>query len=196
MTEVKGTPITRGGGYLIRVGWDAVGYSVERGVESRYRNIRAVLFFLALFVGIGVAVGAEYIFFQYAAPFAKQYVPAFVQYPEVFRLLIYSSTLFFGWLVYWQIRARVGQKMVQGNTALDEGYSFMEQRRRGCCKRKRTLGPLIVILLLILFVPHVWGLGLQLFLIMVVGFFLMEGLYFKFISSEKLGNPRKTQKRF
>lgn len=185
MTEPKGTPITRSGGYLIRVGWKAVGYSVERAVDNRYRMVRVILFVAALVIGIGVAVGANYVLFNVAMPLILKVFPDAKNYPELWKLLIYLSTLFFGGLIYWHIRAKAGEAMVKGAVPVHAGFGLVDQRRRAAKARKREITLLLIVLVLVLVAPLGLGFGLKIFLALVAGYFLVEGLYFKFFSPKK-----------
>lgn len=177
--QMKGTPITRGGGHLIRVGWRAVGYSVDDATESSYRLYSILLFVLAVAVGVAVVYAAEFVFFTYAVPLASKVTPIFRDYPEAFRLLIYMSTLGFGGLIFWHLRVKMGESLVRGATKLHDGYSLLEQRRRASLKRKRERIPLIVGILLVVFVPHDMSSSLQAFLILILLYLLVEGIVFQ-----------------
>ncbi|WP_262694091.1 hypothetical protein [Kordiimonas aquimaris] len=179
MAELKGTPITRGGGKLIRVGWRGVGYSVDRSIQTKYRIWKAVLLLLALAVGVGTALGAGFVFFNFAAPLIAKIAPFISNYPQVWWLLIYGSTLVFGGLIYWHIRAKVGEGLVRGQTPLDEGRSVLEQRQRRSLKRKRERFLLLVGLALVWFVPIEIVFSMQLFLSGIMVFLLVEGIYFQ-----------------
>lgn len=177
--QMKGTPITRGGGHLIRVGWRAVGYSVDDATESSYRLYSILLFVLAVAVGIAVVYAAEFVFFTYAVPLASKVTPIFRDYPEAFRLLICLSTLGCGGLVFWHLRAKMGESLVKGATKLHDGFSLVEQRRRASLKRKRERIPLIVVILLVVFVPHGMSSSLQAFLTLIPLYLLVEGIVFQ-----------------
>ncbi len=185
MTEMTGTPITRSGGYLIRVGWRSIGYSVDRDTENRYRRTRAILFILAIVVGVAVAMGGEYIFFTFVSPLASEYLPWITKTPELWRLMIYSLTLVVGGLVYVQIIGAVGKSMVKGRDPFDNGYDLKEQRRRASFKKKRVLIPLVLVLGVVGFAPLSLAFSVQLLLCAVLGYFLAEGLYFKFSGKAK-----------
>lgn len=182
---MTGTPITRSGGYLIRVGWRSIGYSVDRDTESRYRRTRAILFILALAVGVAVAMGGEYIFFTFVSPLASGYLPWINKTPELWRLMIYGLTLVVGGLVYALIMGAVGKSMVKGRDPFDNGYDLKEQRRRASFKKKRVLIPLVVGLGVVGFAPLMLAFSVQILLIGVFGYFLAEGLYFKYSGTSK-----------
>lgn len=185
MAEMKGTPITRGGGKLIRVGWRGVGYSVDRSIQTKYRIWKAVLFVLAIAVGVATVWGAGFVFFELVAPIASQYLPIIKNSPQLFWLLIYGSTLVFGGLIYWHIRAKVGEGLVRGKTPLDEGRSVLEQRQRRSFKRKRERILLLVGIAAVIFAPLGLKLGMQLFLIGIMAFLLVEGIYFQIMGPSK-----------
>ena len=179
MNEHKGTPITRGGGKLIRVGWRGVGYSVDRSVQTRFRIWKAVLLVLALAVGVGTAYGAGFVFFTSVAPQAVKVLPFIKNFPQLWWLLIYGSTLVFGGLIYWHIRAKVGESLVKGQTPLDKGRSVLEQRARRSIKRKRERFMLLVGIAVLVFAPLGLSFAMKLFLIGIMGFLLVEGIYFQ-----------------
>jgi predicted lysophospholipase L1 biosynthesis ABC-type transport system permease subunit len=185
MAETKGTPITRSGGFFIRVGWKAVGYSVERSTYLRYRMVRSILFLLALAIGISVVIGANYVFFNLAMPLIHKVLPDAGNYPEFWKLLINLSTLFFGGLIYWHIRAKVGEAMLKGVTPVHAGFGLVEQRSRAAKKRKREITFLLIILVLIFTVPVGMDFSLKIFFAIITGYFLAEGLYFKLVAPSK-----------
>lgn len=177
--EIKGTPITRGGGRFIRVGWRAVGYSVDDATEQRYRLYGLLLFVLAVAVGVATAYGVGFVFFHYVAPLASRVVPAINYYPEFIRLAIYLATLGLGGVIFWHIRAKIGERLVAGSTRLHDGFSLLEQRRRGCLQRKRQRIPMVLVIAAIAFVPLGLSQSLQAFLILVPLYFLLEGIVFQ-----------------
>lgn len=177
--QMKGTPITRGGGRLIRVGWRSVGYSVDDATKSQYQLFSALLFMLAVAVGVGTAWGASFVFFTYAVPLTMKVTPIFRDYPQIFLLLIYLSTLFFGGLIYWHLRAKIGESLVKDATKLHDGYDLLEQRRRGSLKRKRQRIPLLLIIAALVFAPHGLSSSLTTFLILIPLYFLVEGIVFQ-----------------
>ena len=179
MAEMTGTPITRGGGKLIRVGWRGVGYSVDRSIQAKYRVWKAVLLLLALAAGVGTAYGAGYVLFNFAAPLIAKVAPFIKNYPQVWWLLIYGSTLVFGGLIYWHIRAKVGEGLVKGQSPLDEGRSVLEQRQRRSLKRKRERFLLLAGLAIVWFAPLDLETSMQLFLTGMMAFLLVEGIYFQ-----------------
>lgn len=184
--EMTGTPITRSGGYLIRIGWRAVGYSVDRDTESRYRTARAILFMLALVVGVGTAMAVEYVFFTLISPKAVEYLPWIRNSPELWRLVIYGLTLVCGGFIYLLVLASVGKGMVKGRQPFDEGYSLLEQRRRGSFKKKRILIPLFLLLVGIFFAPQPVELSHKLMVALVFGTLFVEGVYFSLTTPKKM----------
>lgn len=178
--EMKGTPITRGGGRFIRVGWCAVGYSVDQATQSRYRALRVGLFVVAVALGVLVVQGTSYVFFTYASPLAAKFVPAFKNYPQLFQLLIYLSTLLLGGLIFWHLRAKAGERLVRGQAPVHQGYGLLEQRRRGSLQRKRERIPLVVFMAVVLFAPLGLTSSLKVFLTLIPAYFLAEGIYFQF----------------
>ncbi len=177
--QMRGTPITRGGGRLVRVGWRSVGYSVDDATKGRYRIFSMLLFLLAVSVGVATAWGASFIFFTYAVPLATKVTPIFRDYPQIFLLLIYLSTLFFGGLIFWHLRAKMGESLVKGGTKLHDGFELLEQRRRSSLKRKRQRIPLLLIIAGLAFAPHGLSSSLTTFLILIPLYFLVEGIVFQ-----------------
>ncbi len=182
--EMKGTPITRGGGRFIRVGWRAAGYSVDEATKTKYRIWRVVLFLLAVAAGVAVVEGASYVFFTFALPLAVKVFPFLKNYPQIYMLLIYLSTLFFGGLVFWHIKARVGESLVKGQNPVHPGFSLLEQRQRACMRRKRERIPLLIAVGVLVFAPLGLTTSLQLFLVLIPLFFLLEGVFFQFREKE------------
>ena len=178
-TEGTGSLIKRGGGHLIRVGWRAAGYSVDASIATRYKLYTALLFLLALAVGVATVYGASFVFYSFAVPLASKVTPFFKNYPDLFQLLIYGSTLVFGGLIYWHIRALVGMRLVNGAPKLHDGFSLLEQRRRGSARRKRVRIPLLVLILALGFAPLGLERSLQVFLVLIPLFFLLEGIVFQ-----------------
>jgi len=182
MAETAGTPITKGVGFVIRVGWAAKAYRVSYAVHRKYRMYSSLLLILAIIVGVMVAMGASAVFFQLMVPLINKVNTIFKDHPQLFELLIYLSTLVLGGLIYLHILGKVGAKLVKDAVALDEGGGFMEQRRRGALKRKRAWTLLVVLLAIVLFVPMGMSLSLQAFLTLVPAYFLVEGIYFKVVT--------------
>ena len=185
MAEMKGTPITRSGGHLVRIGWRAVAYSVTKAKASRYKVTRAILFLLAVAVGAGAAHGAQFILFTFIAPLAAKVGVNFNFYPELCKLVIYGLTLLVGGLIYLQILAVVGKRMVRGVAAFDDGYSLFEQRQRAAQTSRRKLILLASVMGVIFLAPIGWEVGLQLFAAGLVGFLIVEGLFFRLIVQAK-----------
>jgi len=181
MTEIKGTPITRGGGYLIRVGWRAVGYSVDKATESRYRMMKAVLLLIAILVGIGAVFLAEYVLFDIVDPIIEGRTKLIRSHPELWRLLIYVLTVFFGGLIYLQITASVGNHMVKGASKRDDGLSFIEQRRRIAFSRKREFLVGILAVAAIWLAPVDFNMALKATVSLLIAARLFEGLYLKVV---------------
>ena len=185
MTEMKGTPITRSGGYIVRVGWRAVAYSVTKGQAFRYKATRFILFLLAVAVAVGVAHGAQFILFTFITPLAVKVGVNFSHYPELCKLVIYGLTLLVGGLIYLQILAAVGKRMVRGVAAFDDGYSLFEQRQRASQTSRWKLILLASVMGVIFLAPIGWEIGLQLFAAGLVGFLFVEGLFFRLIVQAK-----------
>ena len=183
MTEMQGTPITRGGGYLIRVGWRVVGYSVDKATDSMYRRVRAVLRVLAILVAVIVANVVIYVFFTFIAPLAVK-VGIHVNYhPEIWKFVIYWLTLVVGTVSYMQIMAMVGKNMVAGQTPFDKGYSFgqrLEKRRQHAgTSLFRLIAGFAGIAVTVYFIMPVTGLSLGLFIISLLILAIGEGLFFR-----------------
>ncbi len=191
MTEMKGTPITRNVGGVIRVGWRAFGYSVDRKVANKYRTVRAFLFILALVVGVAVAAGVDYVFYAFFASHVAKFVPIVRDSPEIVRLCIYGLTLVLGALIYLQIIAAVGRGMVKGIEPFDEGYGLYEQRQRSAMKRGIHILGLIAVLLVLVFAPIEMSLSVQILSFGVVIGLLLEGLYFRILRPEKFKPQRQ-----
>ena len=178
----QATGITKGVGFVIRVGRQAKAYRVSHAVYSRYRLYKFLLFLLAIVVGVAVSYAGSYVFFGFVSPLAGKVTSILKNHPQVFQLLIYLSALFFSGLVYWNLRAKLGEKLAKDAVALDEGSDLIEQRRRSAMVRKRERLLLLLLLGAILFVPQDLSLSLQAFLALIPLYFLAEGVYFQFVS--------------
>lgn len=187
--EMRGTPITRSGGFAIRVGWGAKAYSVDRATEGRYRRAKFLLLLVAIAIGVAVSLLGEFLLFDVVGPLVRGYTDLIAYYPEIWLFVIYGLTFVFGVAIYWQIVSMVGHGMVKRQKPLDEGYSLFAQRQRLAKKRKRDILMLLVILAAITFAPLEMGLGLQMFLYGLFGFLLAEGLFFRFVKPVK--EPKK-----
>ncbi len=183
MAETMGTPITKGVGFIIRVGWEAKAYRVSHAVYRRYRIYSALLFMLAIIVGVIVSYGAEFVLFEYIVPLVNKINTIIKDHPQIFRLMVYLSTLVLGGLIYLHLRGKVGAKLVADSAPLDEGASFMEQRRRSALVRKRAWTLVVLLLAVILFAPIDMSLSLQAFLAIIPAYLLAEGIYFKVTKS-------------
>lgn len=144
---MKGTPITRGGGHFIRVGWWAKGYSVSSDVAGKYKLYSSLLLILALIGGFGGGYGVCYVYFEFAEPLVYKVIPTIRYYPTVVEFLIFLTSLVVSFGLYWHVRAKVGEQLVAGANKLHDGYNPIDQRRRASLKRKR--GFLLHILLLV-----------------------------------------------
>lgn len=183
MTETVGTPITRSGGYLVRIGWKAEGFSVDAKTEGRYRAARIALTVLAIFVGVGVALFGEWLLFQVVNPIIRSRYSFIVDYPSFWQLVIYGLTFVCGWVVYRFILARVGSGLVKGAEKRDDGYSLIEQRRRAAFSKTGEF--LFGFLLLAGWIGYVfyaaeWS-ALQLFILLLLLARIGEGFLFKFM---------------
>ena len=188
--EMRGTPITRSGGYAIRVGWGAKAYSVDRATEGRYRRAKFLLLVLAIAVGVGVSFLGEFLLFEVVGPLVRSYTPLIAHCPEIWLFVIYGLTFVFGTAIYWQIVSKVGHGMVKQQKPLDDGYSLIEQRQRWAKKRKRDLIPLAIGIAAVTYNPSEFGFGLQAFLLILFGFLFFEGLFFKYIKPVKEAKKR------
>lgn len=185
MTDTVGTPITRTGGYLVRVGWKAEAYSVDAKTESRFRLTRIFMMGLAIIVGVATALFGEWLLFDVVNPIIRSRFSFVTNHPNIWFFVIYGLTFMCGTLVYLMIMAKIGTSMVRGFEKRDDGLSFMEQRRRLAFTRKRDM------------IVHLLGLGLIFspwnpfvaFPLPVLGKFvalvliarIAEGLLFKFL---------------
>jgi len=185
MTDIEGTPISRGGGYLIRVGWRAAGYSVDRKTEKRYWLIKGALLVLAILVGIAAVLAAKFVLFEIVAPIVSGHTSLIKNYPGIWQLMIYLLTTVCGGLIYLQIIAVIGRRMVRGFAARDEGMPFLEQRRLAAVFRKRDIFLILIPLAVIWFVPIGFTMVLKVFLSLLIGARLAESVYFRFVSPGK-----------
>jgi len=185
MDQMQGTPITRSGGYMIRVGWRAVAYSVERAVEEKYRRLQIILLILAVGLGGGAALLVYHLFLTVIIPLAGHRLPMLVNYVNIWPLLIYGTALVSALFFYRLIMAVVGKRMVRGLEAKDAGFGFMEQRRRVAWVKRRWLIVLALILALIIFVPVEFKNGQRLFMALLFGYLFFEGLFFRYINAAK-----------
>ncbi len=185
MQQSNGTPITRSGGYFIRTGWRAKGYSVDQEQESFYQRTKILLGIVALLLGIGAALGITHFFETVFVPLLQERLPMLAYYPSFWRLMIYFGVLFGGIAVYGQAVVMVGRSIVKGKHPLDEGYGFSEQRRRASRHRRRSLILRLVLLAVLVFVPLWEDHSKRDFLILVFGYQFLEGLYFRYISPGK-----------
>ena len=185
MQERKGIPFTRRGGFIVRFGLRAVAYSVTNAQAFRYKATRFILFLLAVAVAVGVAHGAQFILFTFITPLAVKVGVNFSHYPELCKLVIYGLTLLVGGLIYLQILAAVGKRMVRGVAAFDDGYSLFEQRQRASQTSRWKLILLASVMGVIFLAPIGWEIGLQLFAAGLVGFLFVEGLFFRLIVQAK-----------
>ena len=183
---MKGTPITRSGGRLIRVGWRAEGYSVNASTEKAYFIYTMLLLAVAILLGIVVAYSVDVLYFTFIGPQVAKVVPEIKHFPNLIRLMIYYSTLFCGGIIFWHIRAMVGSVLVRGSTRLHEGYSIVEQRRRASIKRKRAYLFFILLAVAVWFFPEAEGLlpfpmdaSVHLFLTSILILPVAEGIVFK-----------------
>ncbi|MBL4787806.1 MAG: hypothetical protein JKY60_01710 [Kordiimonadaceae bacterium] len=184
MEKSQGTPITRGGGYFIRIGWRAVGYSVDRAKQTQYRALRVLLFIFAVVTAWFVVPFASELYFTTIAPMASSFVPLLFDYPALVALLIYLLTLFFGGLVYLIIVAAVGKAMVRKLSAVDNGFGPVERLRRAAMTRRRSLFLLVAVLAAAALLLEPLS-SEQLFLMILLGFKFTEGLFFRYLSPGK-----------
>ncbi len=182
--KTAGTPITKGVGFVIRVGWRAKAYRVSHAVYRRYRMYSALLLIVAILVGVGVAMGTSAVFFQLMVPLINKVNTIFRDHPQIFELLIYLSTLVLGGAIYLHIRGKIGAKLVGEAIALDQGSGFIEQRRRGALSRKRMWTLVVLLLGATLFAPLGLSLSLQAFLALIPAYLLAEGIYFKVVKPD------------
>lgn len=177
MAEMTGTPITRGGGHFIRVGWRAKGYSVDSATAGKYRTYKILLFILAVAVGVGVSWGASFIFYTFVAPLAAKVTNLVKFYPQIWRFLIYGSTVFFGGIIYWHLRAKMGEALVKGKEAVDNGANLLAQRRRTAFVRKRERIPMVMAIFAVNFFAAEGQFALRMLATLIIAYFLIEGIY-------------------
>ena len=178
MSDIKGTPISRQGGYLIRVGWRAAGYSVDQKTEKRYWLMKAVLLLVAIIVGITVARGVESLLFERVSSLVSGHTTLIRNYPSIWQFIIYVLTFVCGGLIYLQLISLIGKRMVRGFDARDDGFGFLAQRRRAANVRKRELIMVPVVLGALWFAPVGLGGALKAFLTLLVAVRLAEILCF------------------
>lgn len=183
---MRGTPITRGGGRLIRVGWRAEGYSVSTATEKAYLVYTILLLAIAIPLGVTVAYSVHVLYAGFAAPQLAKVVPEINNFPNLIQLMIYYATLFCGGVIFWHIRAMVGSVLVRGSTKLHDGYGIVEQRRRASVKRKRVYLLLIFLVMAAWFLPALEDYipirideAVHLFLTSLLFLPVLEGVVFK-----------------
>jgi len=180
MTEMQGTPITRSGGYSIRVGWRATAYNVDRATEKRYWLMKRLLLLLAIVFGIVAAYAAEHTLFEIIGPLVSERTGLIRNYPGLWQFLIYALTLVCGSLIYLQIISLMGYRMVRGIEPRDEGFSLLAQRRRAAQVRKRDILFYAVMLALIWTVPVSFGSAVKMLLSLLIVGRAAEITYFRF----------------
>ena len=185
MEKIQGTPITRSGGYSIRVGWRAAAYNVDRATEKRYWLMKRLLLLLAIILGIFVAHTAEHILFDIISPLVSGRSGMIRNYPVLWQVGIYALTLVCGTLIYLQIISLVGSHMVRGAEPRDAGFSLLDQRRRAANVRKRDILFYVVLLLLIWLVPVSFGVAIKLLLSMLIAGRAAEITYFRVLRPAK-----------
>jgi len=185
MEQMQGTPITRSGGYSIRVGWHAAAYNVDRATEQRYWRMKWLLLVLAILLGILVAFAAEHILFEIISPLLASHAEPIKNYPLLWQFIIYAFTLVCGILVYLQIISLVGNHMVRGAEQRDEGFSLLEQRRRAAKVRKRDILFYAIMLPLIWLVPVSFGGAVKILLSVLILGRAAEITYFRVLRPEK-----------
>jgi len=176
---MQGTPITRSGGYSIRVGWRAAAYNVDRATEKRYWLMKRLLLLLAIILGIVVAYAAEHTLFEIISPFVAERTGLIRNYPGLWQFLIYLLTLVCGGLIYLQIISLLGYRMVRGAEQRDQGFSMLEQRRRAAQVRKRDILFYAVMLVLIWVVPVSFGGAVKALLSLLIAGRAAEIIYFR-----------------
>jgi hypothetical protein len=182
MEQMQGTPITRSGGYLIRVGWRAAGYSVDSATETRYQTVKILFGVLAILAGLATVYGVEYLLFDILDPLVGERTRLIREHPGLWRLMIYMATLLFGVLIYLQLLVMVGNHLVKGHEKRDDGFSFLAQRRRAAFSKKREYLAAIIGLVVIWALPMVFNQPLQLVLTLILLVRIGEGLLIKKIS--------------
>lgn len=180
MPVMKGTPITRGGGHFIRVGWRAKGYSVNSATAGKYKLYSWLLLLTAIIGGFGGGFAVCFVYFEYAEPLAYRVFPTVRYYPMVMEFLIFLTSLLVSFGLYWQVRAKVGEAMVEGATKLHDGYNPIDQRRRGSLKRKRAYLFHILLLIGVAVAPIEIRDSLRWLVMLVPIYFLGESIVLRF----------------
>lgn len=178
---MKGTPITRGGGHLIRVGWWAKGYSVSSSTAGKYKLYSWLLLLAALIGGFGGGYGVCYIYFEFAEPLAYRVIPSMRYYPMVVEFLIFLTALLVSFGLYWHTRVKVGEALVKGATKLHDGYDPIDQRRRGSLKRKRAYLFHILLLIGVATAPIEIRDSLRWLVMLIPIYFLGESIVLRFV---------------
>lgn len=173
---MKGTPITRGGGHFIRIGWRAEGYSVSNAVAGKYQLYTWLLLLTAVIGGFGGGYGVCYVYFQFAEPLVFKVIPIVRYYPMVVEFLIFLTSLLVSFGLYWHVRAKLGHSLVKGATKLHNGYDPVDQRRRASLKRKRAFLFHILLLAGIAFAPIEIRDSLRWLLMVIPVYFIGESI--------------------
>lgn len=185
MTQMQGTPITRSGGYSIRVGWRAAAYNVDRATEKRYWLMKRLLLLLAIILGIVAAHAAEHTLFEIISPLVAERTGLIRNYPGLWQFLIYLLTLVCGGLIYLQTISLIGYHMARGAEQRDQGFSLLEQRRRAAQVRKRDILFYAVMLVLIWVVPVSFGGAVKALLSLLIAGRAAEITYFRVLRPAK-----------
>ncbi len=185
MEEMQGTPITRSGGYMMRAGWRAVGYSVDAGTETKFKIACTVLWLLVAALGVVISMFLLDIFYTYIAPKVSPHIPAIKNYPAIWQYLTYSGVFFVCYFVYLFLRTQLSNFFVKGCPVLDEGSSFLTQRRESAVEHWKTRFSLIVMFFAGAYFTAQLGTGFQLFLASLAAYQLVETMFFKFIYRPK-----------
>lgn len=181
MDQMHGTPITRSGGYLIRVGWRAVGYSVDHSLEARFQQIRLLLLALALLVGVGAALLVQHLFMTIIVPLGSEHLPMLKNYVGIWLLLINLTTWICGSVIYMEIMATIGERMVGDQPAFDKGLGLVDQLREEAWTSKRVIILTGLIIAALLAAPFEIGAGVRPIVLIVLGYHFAAGLYFRYV---------------
>ena|GEM_PF-3623133 len=184
MEKPQGTPITRGGGHFVRIGWRAAGYSVGKGIQTQYHAVRVLLFIMAVATAWFAIPFASETYFTLIAPQAGRFLPFLFDYPELVSLLIYLLTFFFGGLIYLLLVALVGKAMVRKLSPVDGGFGLVERLRRGAMSKWLSLLFLVAVMVTAAVMLEPLS-SEQLFLMILLGYKLVEGLFFRYLSPGK-----------
>ena len=154
LMKTEGTPITRDGGYFIRVGFNAAGYRVDQKTERKCRWIKSgsltvatlLLLTLVFWIELGQVLGIS--------PGIKEGLPYSYTVNQLLLAVGYLAGIVLVFGLHWLVSAKLTEMLVAEKTPFDEGMSLLEQRRKangpiptpGLCNGVYGLGGLYFIL--------------------------------------------------